>query len=121
MLEIAVEHDHGVATRVIDAGKQRHLMAKPRGKGQHAHPRVPRGDARKELERAVGTAIDDVDDLGVEAPVKVVDDPHELRVKIQNHLFLVVDGAEDAEGLATGRDHSGRNSARRASKMSLAM
>ena len=63
VLEIGVHHHHGVALGVIEAGRQRGLMAEVARQEDDADPRVGLGQTLEDGRRAVGRAVVDEHEL----------------------------------------------------------
>jgi hypothetical protein len=96
ILEIGVDHDHRGAASVIDTGAQRHLVAEVAREVDDADAVVAGHDALEELERAVGAAIVDVDDLEVEVR-QTVEGRAQAAMELLDPGFLLVHGRDDGD------------------------
>ena len=63
VLQVAVEHRDGVAARVVEAGRDRHLVPERAREVQHAQPLVGVRELVEDLRGAVGRAVVDDDQL----------------------------------------------------------
>ena len=60
VLQVAVEHHHGVGVAVVEAGEQRRLLAEAARERQHRNRRVRSGQRAQQVEAAVAAAVDHV-------------------------------------------------------------
>ena len=109
VLQIAVDHDHRIAARGLEAGDRRHRLAEPAREAQHLHARVLVAQLEDQLLGAVRAGIDAEDQLPLQA------DPSSTSLRRsytwRDVVLLVVGGDDDAEHRAS----SGRSVRRRSS------
>ncbi len=98
VLEVAVDHHHDVAARVLEAGADRRLVAEVARQGDHLDPLVGGRERAHPLARGVARAVVDEDQLELEGAERG-DGP---RVERVDRVLLVVQGRDDAQqsGLA---------------------
>ena len=68
MLEVGIHHDHRLAARRAQTGAHRRLVAEIAGERDVADHRIGSGSGAQRVERAIGRAIVDADDLGAAEP-----------------------------------------------------
>ena len=92
ILEVGVEHHHGVAAGVVQAGRERGLVAEVARQVDDAHPRVALGQPLEHRRRAVAGAVVDQHQLERKSLQRGAD----ARVELLDRRLLVVDGRDDA-------------------------
>ena len=93
VLEVGVDHRHGVPGGVLEARRERGLVAEVARQVDHPHARVPVGDAVEDLGAGVGAAVVDEHQLVLEVGDGRTGAVHELL----DELLLVVDGGHHAQ------------------------
>ena len=99
VLPVAVHEQHGAATRVIEAGGERRLLAEIARQRDHLHVERCCRKIAREAERVVAAAVVDVDHLDREA----------ARVgQVARHLGQALVQARQALRLVVERNHDGK-------------
>ena len=102
MLAVAVDEQHGAAPRVVEAGKQRRLLAEIARQRNHLDVDAGRRQVAGDGERAVAAAVIDIDDLagqraGRGEALRDVDQP---AVHAGEPRRLVIDRHHDGQALS---------------------
>ena len=93
VLQVGVDHRHGVAEGVLEPGGERRLVAEVAREVDDADARVGAGEAVEQLPRAVRAAVVDEHELVLE----VRDRGRGALDELLHELLLVVHGRHDAQ------------------------
>ena len=104
MLAVAVDEQRGAAPRVIEAGKQRRLLAEIARQRNHLDVDAVRRQFAGDGERAVAAAVVDIDDFAGQRAGRgeVLRDLDEPAVHARERCRLVVERHDDRHSLRTG-------------------
>ena len=93
VLQVGVEHHHGVALGVVEAGGERRLVPEVARQVDDADARVGPGEAIEQHRRTVARAVVDQHQLEWEP----LERRAHARVELLDRRLLVVDGGDDAD------------------------